>query len=83
MVKHPGPTDAQIEAARKLREKTPAPVVSKPAAPKITAAVEVDPDPHPTPPTWSGKDEDFPAWVQADIRYKEAYSAWMVRRRKS
>lgn len=76
MVKTKGPTEAQIEAARKLLAGT---------APKVATAPQVavvDPDPQPTPPSFSGKDADFPVWVQADMRYKEAYSGWMARRRK-
>lgn len=78
-----GPTDAQIEAARKQRAKA-VPAKAVPAKPVITATVTavVDPDPHPTAPVWNGKDADFPTWVRADMRYKEAYSAWMARKRR-
>ncbi len=37
----------------------------------------------PVEPVFSGKQEDFPQWVQDDMRYKEAYSEWMGRRKKA
>jgi len=66
-----GPSKSQIEAALKLREQGP------------SASVTVDPDPMPTAPSFSGKDIDFPTWVQADMRYKEAYGNWMARNRRA
>ncbi len=36
----------------------------------------------PVEPVFSGKTEDFPQWVQDDMRFKENMSAWMGRHRK-
>lgn len=77
MAKAKAPSAEQIEAARKLTQKK-APE-AKPAPPPDV----VDPDPRPVEVAWNGKDADFPAWVAADMRYKEALSAWMARHKKA
>lgn len=60
--------------AKAQAKPTPVPTSPKPVPkpePQPEPVAPVDPDAKPAEPTWSGKDADFPAWVQADMRYKE------------
>lgn len=54
----------------------------KPAEPAESVA-KPQTDPVPIPPLFSGRQEDFPTWVRADMEFKEAYGHWMERNRKA
>lgn len=56
---------------------------SEPIADEQETEEIVDSDPMPQQPIFSGKDEDFPSWRQADMRYKEQLSEWLARHRAS
>ena len=50
---------------------------------KVEVVVIPDSDPIPVKPQYSGKDEEFPAWVKADMKYKQDMTDWRTRKARS